>query len=432
MPKKSIYILVSLLSIGSPFIVGAFPDFILTNMIFISFATGVGILIVMLIFLKKLNGIYTGMLFLSVFSLSITAGDLLLRYFSDTIIFFRPTEVFIRFWHKQPILKRFVKNVRYKGVAHGELSFPPEFSDSRQERVVIFETDEFGFRNDPDAHSNEVDLIVLGDSFGLGSGTSQENIIGEYFKEKYDRTVYNLSMVGSPWSSLINLKMMWNNLKIKQGAVILWLQFSGNDLEETYYDNTNVKYIPKFSTRLHIWFYYFRERSPLHILLKRLRSRDKKIPIDNFIFCKELDNGRNLLFYREYIDKKYRTYREIISHKNYDKLKNVFTAMASFIEDKDVSVKVVLIPSKAEVYEWLVNGMHVLDKDFKPSGYSKAINELCSIHNFAFLDLQPYLLQESVKLYTRYGELLWWHDDTHWNNHGHEKAADIIYSHMLK
>ena len=66
-----------------------------------------------------------------------------------------------------------------------------------------------------------------------------------------------------------------------------------------------------------------------------------------------------------------------------------------------------------------------------PSGIAIALREFCADNGIEFLDLKPSFVVESQKYFTRSGELLWWYDDTHWNDQAHDLAASVIYHELL-
>jgi lysophospholipase L1-like esterase len=55
-----------------------------------------------------------------------------------------------------------------------------------------------------------------------------------------------------------------------------------------------------------------------------------------------------------------------------------------------------------------------------------------SAQGIAFCDLKPDLVTAARTAYAQTGALVWWPDDTHWNEAGHRAAADAVYEHLLR
>ena len=91
---------------------------------------------------------------------------------------------------------------------------------------------------------------------------------------------------------------------------------------------------------------------------------------------------------------------------------------------------VVVIPSKFRVY-------HEFSTDSKracetlPSGFVKALRSMCEQNEMPLLDLAPHLVKEARRALAE-GEMLWWPDDSHWNNRGHQAAAEVVHRKLLK
>jgi len=69
-------------------------------------------------------------------------------------------------------LLRFNRNSTFRGTVHGDLAAMSGIREAREPREVEFITDERGFRNRPMDYEH-AGGILLGDSFALGAGTTQ-------------------------------------------------------------------------------------------------------------------------------------------------------------------------------------------------------------------------------------------------------------------
>lgn len=64
-----------------------------------------------------------------------------------------------------------------------------------------------------------------------------------------------------------------------------------------------------------------------------------------------------------------------------------------------------------------------------PSGFAEAVLSACSRTGFRCLNAKPYhLTMEARRLRDASGQLLWWRDDTHLSELGHETMAELIGS----
>lgn len=99
--------------------------------------------------------------------------------------------------------------------------------------------------------------------------------------------------------------------------------------------------------------------------------------------------------------------------------------------ERRLKVSVVLVPSKEEVYSWVLDGGAAWSSGAEASGFSEVLRGLCARHGFRFLDLKPALAEESRREYERSGALLWWGDDTHRNAEGQRAAARAVYQDLL-
>ena len=113
--------------------------------------------------------------------------DLAGRPFADSYLHYSPAKMFSRKLPNLPILGRWDANVTYSGQAYGDLAAMKGEKEWREIREVVFQTDHPGFRNGK-IHE-PIDLIVLGDSFTAGTGTSQDEIFSQVLESSYGRSV---------------------------------------------------------------------------------------------------------------------------------------------------------------------------------------------------------------------------------------------------
>ncbi|MFQ5899670.1 MAG: SGNH/GDSL hydrolase family protein [Candidatus Methylomirabilia bacterium] len=366
-------------------------------------------------------------------SFALTAVDLISRPLLTDALYYRPHEMFfINPWPDMPSLARYAKNVSYEGQASGDLAAISGMTEYRQTRNVIFRTDGFGFRNDPKARDRIIDVVILGDSFGAGNGTSQDKTWGTILSKRHGLRVYNLSLPGGPWQELMNLKIEFDRIETQERSILLWVIFGGNDLDDDiFHDGLETPDRNPALRRALVSLSGFRERSPVRQMLRRSIVARNAAAARGAVVTGNFVNGKRILFLRSYADRRDRTVEEIVQLPNYGKLTRVFGEMAEFARSKGVAVAVVLVPTKAEVYSWVLDGKGPWSADRRPSGVSTAVREMSQANGFRFLDLKAFLIEESKRVFQERGDLLWWYDDTHWNETGHEVVSRIIHEHLL-
>jgi hypothetical protein len=349
----------------------------------------------------------------------------LLLYLSSV----RPSERYIYRWPPLPLLQRYEAGVNFEGLTYGDLAAVSGRSDWREWHPIRFVTDEYGFRNEPAVGASAArpfDLIVLGDSFGVAAATTQEKTLSGVLARDYGLNVYNLSVSReSPQQEYANLRLEGERLKTREGTCVLWLVFTGNDLDDPYYkeleDPRPAR--PWALARLAVGINDFRSRSPVRRLLTDGDS--ELISERTFI------DGRRVLFHKNYAERRRRTAEEVMRHPNFVHLKATLGAMERLAGERRLKVSVALVPSKEEVYSWVLDGAPPWSAGVEPSGFSVVLRGLCEQHGFRFLDLKPTLSEDSRREYEKSGALLWWPDDTHWNEEGQRAAARAVSQNLL-
>ena len=243
----------------------------------------------------------------------------------------------------------------------------------------------------------------------------------------YGLGVYNLSVSReSPQQEYANLLLEGGRLKTREGGCVLWLVFAGNDLDDAYYPELeDPRPAPPGAFEwLALASGDFRARSPVRRLLSS--SNDSGLVVE-----RRFVDGRRVLFNKNYAERRARTAEEVSRHPNFANLKATLGAMERLAAERRLRVFVALVPSKEEVYAWVLDGAPAWSSAAEPSGFSEVLRGLCARHGFRFLDLKPALLEDSRRDYEKSGALLWWADDTHWNGEGQRAAARAIYQDLL-
>lgn len=358
-------------------------------------------------------------------TLSDLAARPLLLYLSSV----RPAERYIHRWPPLPRLQRYDAGVNFVGLTYGDLAAVSGRRDWREWHRIRFVTDEYGFRNEPPpagAAARPLDLIVLGDSFGVAAATTQEETLSGVLARDYRLNVYNLSVSREgPRQQYANLVLEGKRMNTREGACVLWLIFAGNDLDDQYDPELEdpVPARPGVFARLAAGVVDFRARSPVRRLLSGNDSRS--------VIERKFIDGRRVLFNQYYAERRWRTAEEVMRHPNFGHLQTTLGAMRRLAGERRLRVSVALVPSKEEVYPWVLDGATAWSAGAKPSGFSDVLRRLCEQLGFRFLDLKPALLEDARRENEKSGALLWWTDDSHWNGVGQRAAARAIYRDLL-
>ncbi len=329
-------------------------------------------------------------------------------------------------WTQMPLVRRYIPNQSYEGINYGDSS-RHLFTDAVP-RPYRFVTDSYGFRNEV-SDPEQVDLILLGDSYGDGSGTSQDERLANILAKEYGFTVYNLAFDStSPWQQYVNLAVEIVRLDTHEGTTILWILFSGNDLDDFYYPELDIDELPwrgplgSAGTSIR----NFRDLSPVSRYLTLVHNSRNSL---NFVE-ETLPNGEPIIFERQYIETGHRTPDEVRSHPHYESLKATIAAAHELTDSKGLTLIIVLAPSKEEVYSWLVDQAEPWSADPAPGGFAVELETIADEESLCFIDLKPLLIAESRRVYEESGDLLWWPDDTHWHPLAQQITAAYLVEHL--
>jgi lysophospholipase L1-like esterase len=353
--------------------------------------------------------------------------DLGLRTVGDDILYYNMSGRHVRRRPEAEDLWNYHKNVVDTLKTYGDATDMGGRSDATEDHEVYFETDAYGFRNTSEASREPVELILLGDSFGAAANTTQAKGLASRLGESV-RT-YNLSVSGAgPREHLLTLRLELDRVPVADGATLVWLLFEGNDLEETSPDDLEIHPEPGVFRRLRAGLKEFRKRSPVRQLGKRLLSAlepERPLPIRR----EQLADGSPLHFYSAYDQR--RTREDMRAHKKFPAFKLLFAQLADEVKQRQIATLVVVAPTKDRVYPTSADGS-VTPGGLAESttGFAAEVNDLCDTHELPCFDLLPPLSAEAARLWEESRELLWWRDDTHWNEHGHAVAAAAIAEHL--
>jgi hypothetical protein len=325
---------------------------------------------------------------------------------------------------------------------YGDLAGISGLRADREERVETFITDAYGFRNavSYSAQSPPLELVVLGDSFADGANTTQEQTLPGVFAREFHYQTRNLSMGGAgPWQEYINLALEIDRAPIRpEGAVLLWLIFTGNDLDDPCYSILEPEQLRSngmFRSFL-VSYGTFRDRSPVRLL--RLKAEfairgalGSKAISTQVLLRREFLGDKTILFYSVLAERRSRKSEDILRHPNWPCFRSTFSAMKKLASAKHLNVAIISVPSKEEVYSWVLDNGLPWSTRPDPSPFSIALENISKEEGFTFLDLKPSLVTASKSAWETSGALVWWRDDVHWNGRGQREAASVIESKVL-
>lgn len=374
---------------------------------------------------QRLNATLKIILLVSSTSLALCGADSLLRIFGKHIVYYRAHSELVRRDVHYPGLSHYVPNARSERLTFGDLAAMSGDPNHRVSRNEIFQTDERGFRNSPNALGSPVKVVIVGDSFGMGLGSSQEETWASLL-EKDGYPLYNLSMPATcPLHGAARLSLTIQSLHLSEGATIVVPLYIGNDLEECSEDAENNISRGRVSgwRSIRIALQDYRSRSPLRQLGMRLVYR--LVFADPVVSVRELPDGRQMLFYKPHTQAANLSLAEVERDPNFQRLTSSLKRIHALANENHASTLVLIIPTKEEIYGSILRN-EPLENDLSPSsGLARAVQSFCGHEGMPCLDLRPALAEEAKNVWNQ-GELLWWTDDSHWNPQGHQTAARLI------
>ncbi|HXH17692.1 MAG TPA: hypothetical protein VNJ07_01310 [Chitinophagales bacterium] len=337
-----------------------------------------------------------------------------------------------------PMLGRLKKNTAYTGVAYGDLAAMSGELNFKEDRMVSYITDSRGFRNKPGQEKKQNKIIVLGDSFGSGGEIEQDSTFVSFLSREHEDAVYNLSYPGNPLDELANLVIEIDEINLVKNPVVLWCIFTGNDVplylprngdaildfiaENRLKEEMKSSWISATKVKIRTFF----NRSPLRQMVVRIRA-----PKNTNVQLRDLSDSRKVYFLKHYAEMASLSKEEIQNDVKFNTFKRVFEVAKKFAQEKGITLKVILIPTKSEVYDWLYNGMPPWTTNPHPSGFGMALEELLRKLQIDYYDSKPYLIEQAKKKFYEKNEILWWSDDTHFNANGQRAFSDFIETHVL-
>jgi len=376
-------------------------------------------------FMWKSDGLQNLVISLSSIFLTVSLFDVAMRPFTDHL-HYQPFQAYTRRLPQLPSMGRWDPGVNVVSKGYGDLAAMSGNPAFREWREIAFQTDDLGFRN----HSipETIDLLILGDSFGAGGGTTQDKMFSSVLKHKYGIPTYNLSYPGGPYDELVNFVHESPRLKFAPHATIVWAWYTGNDVPDSTGEFVAMDQLP-WNTKRQAWsvqYQTYRNRSPLRQWWQIMQER-KSSP-ERGVVLRRLPTGEPFLFLRSQEDWAAQSKQAIELHPNFIKIKRSLGFMKALTLKLGLDLVVVILPTKGEVYPWIFEGEAASSEAVLPSGFALATLASCKAAHVECYDAKPYLVEQGRRLYTTSRKLLWWRDDTHIGEEGHAAVAQFIAS----
>jgi hypothetical protein len=311
-------------------------------------------------------------------------------------------------------------------VPHGDLltidpTLPKALAQPRRERFV---TDSNGYRNEI-GYSRQL-LVTVGDSFLVGTQTTLTGQI----QERHRIPAYNVSFSGM--GPLIYAeKVVWARQQLQPDCCIVLFFFEGNDFRPVNATELAARdAIPRgFQKVVKAYVQGVRGSSEwsktFYGLLTRTQERFRAggrapdgaagqspaaAPPRTFV---RAVGGKPMAFLAGYA--------EVARRTTFEDHEFIRSRLAAATPDM-----VVFIPEKYRVYSSLLDETPEANLPHAQWAYLKSAADELGI---PALDLTPALIERSREL-LKQDQVTYWRDDTHWNRHGEDVAADMVVTHL--
>jgi len=330
-------------------------------------------------------------------------------------IFYRPQEIF-SVYDAARIHYRYEKNVNFEmTIQHGDL----KAFDKRvvpEPRHVLFQTDSFGFRNAKGFHGQK--YIMVGDSFVVGDGISQQNIITEQLRH-FGIDSYNLAFPGRLYD-YISYITDFEKTYGKEHKFVLFL-YEGNDFgharsapipqltsfeKAERYIKIRLDWYKKLWGIVNTDIYRFMD-TYIQRVAYHAQESDEKVDILKI-------SGMEVAFYKQYVLVTKRTI--LPKNLNFEKILDPVRSRIAHI---------FFIPTKYRVYYKYLKRLNPCDPEVLPDRQWEYVQSMGLKLGIKTTDLTPALIEASDASLPS-SRLTYWKDDTHWNKYGIAAAAKVV------
>ncbi|MEM0961953.1 MAG: GDSL-type esterase/lipase family protein [Bacteroidota bacterium] len=320
----------------------------------------------------------------------------------------RPEDRYAELWRVDPPAVRYAPGVDTSWQTLGDLAALG--APVAHPRRVRFRTDSLGYRNDP--LDGPAEVVLLGDSFAAGVGTSQEETVAGRLRRTHGLPTVTLAISGaSPYDEGVMLDATLPRLALSPDAVLVWVLFAGNDFSGTCWDDLPAE--PSAWNRLLARTATVRARSVLGHTLRRLRA-SPPAPL-----ARPLPSGDSMAFYRPDLETIRLSEPEARDLPSATCVEQTIAHVQEITGREGLPLLVAVAPMKLQVYGGLVGLPDT------PAGTASLLRSFAEERGIPVLDLEP-ALRRAAREGLPARRYIYWQDDTHWSPHGHALVAREI------
>lgn len=299
-----------------------------------------------------------------------------------------------------------------------------------EKRRVTYSIDEHGFRDS--TRMEEARVLALGDSFTVGSTIDQRQCWVDLLEKNLGMPIYNLGVEkSSPKQQQLLLEhLLGTKEKSLKPDRLLWMIFEGNDLEDSYLDLRIKRLRDSFKGTL---LYNVAELPDL----MAEGSVAKRILSGNIVFSFATGQTHNpyeidgvklafplyhsdtygyRLFEPNYLQRATKPASYVDAHPNRPLLDEAVRNMVRLSKRYGFTITVLIAPSAERLY---ANYFKLPNVTSEPH-FINHVAELSESLNLQVVNLYALMQPYAAK------ELLYFRDDTHWNERGNQVVADIL------
>jgi hypothetical protein len=274
--------------------------------------------------------------------------------------------------------------------------------------------DRYGFRNDRDLE--QAPVVLLGDSFIEGYKVTQSKIVSTRLSQRLGVDVSNLAQCGyGPDSQLAVLQLLALDLS---PSIVVWFFCEENDLynyeaAKRGWDDY-VREFNSFKARSFLQNFLLCTNLQAKCLYRRMTNR--AVQYSATLLTPDSDSGATMYFLHRPSPM---TKMKLTRLKEY---RHILLEARSVCDQNNITLLLVHIPMKFRCYHNLVSFPEASNVSrWALNDVPERIGQLCEASGVHYLDLTPVLSEAAEK-----GSLVYFLDDAHWTEAGHQVAAQRI------
>ena len=408
--------------------------------IFIDFI--ISFIFVVLIRDKKIIVILSILIIISTILTSFILSD-----YKSEEIFYRPHEK----WKTDNLYKRNISDkvqMPYGDIySLGRNFHNGNIEEIKEPRSVFFKTDKFGLRNN--VSLNDAEIILVGDSFIVANGVSQEDMPSSVLSKKLKRKVANIAYPGTPENYENLLTKFKKELKDNVSIYIFYFEGNGFYIKNNFLDNIentklndedNKKILKKFFYKSWVFYQTFENYKDIYLtkiypsnqtFFKIIRRQSHKINQKIFNFAYKFYKKK---VFNEDLQKIEKTQSVLINNKEVG-FYNPYILNTQIKDDLNTHIfndqyllkkikGIILIPTKYRIYS------SFFGKEINHNAAFNLLKKEYSSLGIPVYSLTNILKKESLKR-IKNNEFVFWRDDTHWNPIGIEVSMNEIKKYII-